>query len=197
MKKLIIILLLLIMFSVSGTAQFSVGLRDTRYFYGQYTLHQHYFGRIEQSVYSEAISHQYMRGYLGYKTLWQNWNFEGSVYFGSTFNRNYHNEGAMLNAKYSFWKRLFISGTFNPHHDSDYGYKTCFNAYGGVNITNALDVIAGYSTLPEYRMSEKRVRIGVDFHTGALNVSPLVSLATTGASKTNRLRMMVSFNYNF
>lgn len=189
--------MLAVMLPMPGEAQFSVGLRDTRYIYGQYTLHQHFFGRIEQSIYSESIGYQYMRGYLGYKTHVRNWGLMANGYFGSIFNRNYHSEGAMLSAKYSFLKRLFLEGTINPHHDSGYGYKTCFNAYGGVGIIKTLDFIAGYSTIPEYRMSEKRVRVGFDFHSGNLNVSPLVSFATTGASKANRLRVMVSFNYNF
>lgn len=77
------------------------------------------------------------------------------------------------------------------------GYNTCYEAVAGVSIVKAINLLAGYSTIPEYRQSEKRALVGFDFHVGHLNVSPVLSLATTGASKANRLRLLMNFNYQF
>lgn len=197
MRHWLIIFCLLITLPGFARGQFDVGLRDSRFIYGQYTLGNHYFGRLEQSVFSEAIANQYLRGYVGYVARPDKWELKASGYFGSTYNRSYHSEGALLIARFSPWKRLWIKGVLNPHHDSGIGYNTCYEAVAGVSIVKAIDLLAGYSTIPEYRQSEKRAHVGFDFHVGHLNVSPVLSLATTGGSKANRLRLLVNFNYQF
>ena len=86
----------------------------------------------------------------------------------------------------------------NPHYDSGYGYKTCYNAGLGVVITSDINIFGRYTTIPEYRMSEKRAHIGLDFHVKNLNVIPVLSIGTTATeSGSKNLRVLMSFNYRF
>lgn len=53
----------------------------------------------------------------------------------------------------------------------------------GVGIKKNIDVHAGYTTIPEYRMSEKRLHAGFDFHVGSLSEAPAASIAVSDAEK--------------
>lgn len=183
--------------SLSSMAQFAVGIRDNRFVYGEYTYKGHYQARIEESVFSEKMGYQYLRGYLGY--LGNNYGIKYSVegYFGSAYNRSYYSGGARAEVGYTFFNRLLTDVKLNPHYDSGFGYKTCFETEAGVVITRNIDVLISYTTIPEYRMSENRVHLGFDFHIKGLSVKPQLSLATDGASKAKNLRMLLGFKYSF
>ncbi len=197
MKRKIIMALLAALTSVCAYAQFSVGMRDNRFVYADYTLLNHYVVKVEQSLFSEKIAYQYARIYVGYKRSWKMLDYGAYAYFGSAYNGSYRSTGAMIMARGSFFSRIMIEGKLNPHYDSGFGYKTCFYVGAGISITRDIDVRAGYTTVPEYRMSEKRVRMGLGFHAAGLTVEPAVSVATSGASKAKSLRVLMNFNYRF
>lgn len=183
--------------ALCACARFEAGVRDNRHVYASYTLRSHYVFKIEQSVYAEKFGYQYIRAYAGYKGAAASLSYSGQAYFGTAYNGSYRSFGALAGARYGFLKRLSVDARINPHYDSGYGYKTCFSAGAGVGITKAIDFVAAYTTIPEYRMSEKRVQAGFDVRVGGLCVSPRLSIAAEGASKAKTLRALMSFSYVF
>lgn len=183
--------------SMAASAQFGVGLRDNRFIYGDFTFLNHYEVKLEHSVFAEKIGYQYLRAYAGYKGSLRHLDYKGQLYFGSAYNRSYYSGGALISARCTLFSRLIIDGRLNPHYDSAYGYKTCFYAGAGAVITRNIDILAGYTTIPEYRMSENRTHLGFDFHVGKLSVCPTLSVATSGASKAKTLRVLAAFSYGF
>lgn len=197
MKRCISLLIMMLCLSVSY-AQFSVGMRDNRYVFGQYLLDSHYNFKIEQSIFSEKIGFQTLRAYAGYESsIHDVLDYMAEAYFGAAYNRSYSTTGAIISAKYAFIKRLGIKASLNPHYDSKLGYSTCFLAGAFVGLSKEIDLIAAYTTIPEFRMSEKRIRLGFDFHVSRLTVSPNVSIAAGSKQKVKNLRVLVGFSYCF
>lgn len=197
MKKTLITLMLAVIATMTAGAQWGIGLRDNRYVYADYTLRNHYTFTLEESIFSEKIQFQYLRGYVGYKNAWRDLQYQAQAYFGSTYNGSWSSGGIMLQGRYKLWDRLIILGKLNPHYDSYYHYTTAYLGGLGVSITRQLDILAAFANLPEYRISERRVRLGLDFHVENLTVRPFVSVATQGAYKAKNLRVTVDFNYTF
>lgn len=197
MRIKVILLALTALMSLSAYGQFGVGIRDNRFVYGDFTFCKNYEVKLEQSVFSEKIGFQYLRAYIGYKNSYKALSYKADAYFGSTYNRSYYSAGANLSARYTLFNRVIVDARLNPHYDSGAGYNTCFYAGAGVIITRHIDLLAGYSTIPEYRLSEKRIRAGFDFHVSNLSVSPMLSIDVDGASKGKTLRALVSFRYQF
>lgn len=191
-------LLIMMLCLYSSYAQFSVGMRDNRYAFGQYLLNSHYSFKIEQSIFSEKIGFQTLRAYAGYQSeLHDVLDYMAEAYFGSAYNRSYNVTGAIISAKYAFVKRLGIKASLNPHYDSTLGYSTCFLAGAFVGLSKDIDITAAYTTIPEYRVSERRVQLGFDFHVSHLIVSPRLSIAAGGNQKAKNLRSLISFSYQF
>lgn len=197
MRLRILFTALLLTVVARGLAQFGVGVRDNRYIYGDFTFARHLEVKLEHSVFSEKFGYQYVRGYFGYKNGWNDLTYKTQAYFGTTYNGSYYSAGALVKGRYTLVRRLLVDAALNPHYDSDYGYKTCFSAGLGCVITKNIDILAAYTTIPEYRMSEKRVRAGFDFHVKSLSVYPELSIAVDGSSKTKSLRALMGFRYQF
>ena len=192
------ILILFFSIATNAFAQFGIGIRNSRYAYVDYRFKNHWDAAVDISVFSEKLGFQYAKGSLGYHNSFKNLSYEGNCYYGSAFNRSYYNGGAALCLDYTVIRRLVVSATMNPHYDSGYGYKTCYNAGLGVVITPDINIFGRYTTIPEYRMSEKRAHIGLDFHVKNLNVIPVLSIGTTATeSGSKSLRVLMSFNYRF
>ena len=195
--KIFFVSLFLFIGIFTSKAQFSVGIENTRLVYGQFTLKKHYFTKINVSVYSENISSQYARLSLGYLNEFKMFKFNGQFQYGSTFNGSYYTLGAHLEVDALFVKRLLLNGILKPWYDSGFGYKTCFQITAGSVITNNINIFAGYTTIPEYRMSESRVLAGLDFHVNKLQVIPAISFGTNKTNGGRRPHINFAFNYQF
>lgn len=193
----IITLSLFALISLQSYAQFGVGVRDNRYVYGDFCFKNHWIVKLEQSVYSEKFGYQTLRGYIGYKAKVQSFSYKVQAYFGSPYNGSYYSTGVLADGSYTFINRLTINATLNPHYDSSIGYETCFYAGVGVVLTKHIDILAGYTTIPVYRESEKRVLAGFNFHLGNLSVKPQISIAAAGSTKAKSLRPAMNFEYKF
>ncbi|MDE5848626.1 MAG: hypothetical protein K2H38_00600 [Muribaculaceae bacterium] len=183
--------------ALSSFAQISIGIRSNRFVNISYLYKDHYFARLEQSVFSEKPGLQYMRGYAGYETHISAFDLKGTAYFGSTFNRLYYSTGASVEARIRPIPFLIVDGRFNPHYDSGFGYTSCY--YGGLGacITKHIDILVGYTNIPEYRMPEKRLNMGFDFHIKNLVVRPKFSLNLSSDSGPKSLRPIIDFEYTF
>lgn len=178
-------------------SQFAIGIDNTRLIYGKYTYKQHLSAKLNVSAYSEKISFQYMRGTIGYKTSIKCFNIEGSYFFGSTLNRFYYNTGANFAGDIILAKRLLIDATLSLWYDSGFGYKTCWQGRIGCRITDHINIRLGYTTIPEYRMSENRLVGGFDFYVSNLYVSPYITVGTKASDGGKNLRVCFGFGYQF
>ena len=174
-----------------------VGIENTRLVYGQYTFKNHYFAKLNVSVYSEKLGFQYTRGTLGYTTNVAWLNLSGGYFLGTAFNGSYYNTGLALEADARILKRLLVDAKFIPWYDSGYGYNTCYEAKIGCRIIDNIDVNVGYTTIPEYRMSENRILAGFDFRVSNLYVSPYLSIGTKAIDGGKNVRVVFGFGYKF
>lgn len=181
----------------SQISQFSVGIENNRLIFGEYTYKNHFTGRLNVSVYSEKLGFQYIRASIGYKTAIKMLDISGNLFYGSAFNGSYYNSGARIDANATFFKRLLVDATLAPWYDSGYKYTTCWEAKIGCKITRHIDIKVGYTTIPEYRMSEDRILAGFDFHTKYLYVRPYVSIGTQSADGGKNIRVLLGFGYHF
>lgn len=196
--KRIILLFSIAIVSLAACAQISVGIRNNRFVNVSFLYKDHYSARLEQSIFSEKFGLQYMRGYLGYKTpIGKMLELSGTAYFGATFNRFYYSTGASLEVRLRPYRILIVDGKFNPHYDSGFGYTSCYYAGLGSYITKQIDVLIGFSNIPEYRMPEKRLSIGFDFHVKNIAVRPKLSLNLSSDAGPKSIRPIIDFEYTF
>lgn len=88
-KKIILLIFALLTF-ISANAQFSAGIRDTRYVYGAYKMNCVVKFRLEHSLYSEKIGFQRIGIGVGYGTpLPFGFEWNANVFGATTWNRNY------------------------------------------------------------------------------------------------------------
>lgn len=196
MKRLLMTLVIA-MAVLPAIAQISVGIRNNRFVNVAFLYKEHYSVKLEQSVFSESLGLQYLRGYAGYQTTISHVDLKGSAYFGCTYNRMYYSAGISADVRYSPVKVLLIDARIMPHYDSGFGYTTCYYGGAGCRLTRNIDILAGYTNIPEYRMPEKRLNVGFDFHVGNLKVAPRLSLNVSSNSGPKSLRPLIDFEYSF
>lgn len=187
------LLILLILVNIAK-AQVFLGFRDNKYGFVGYRLNN-IFIVAEQSVFSEKTKLQHVRLYGGYKKSFEMLQTGAYAYGGSQWNGGYYDLGAAA------WINLFhqnivsLHCTANPHYDSDEGIKLCLKAGITVRIIDDIKIVAHYSSIPEYRMKEHRVRVGAIFGNGRLKVSPVLSIPIE--EEIRNTRALVSFMYYF
>ncbi len=196
MKKCVLFVVLSFVMSLTSLAQFGVGLRDTRYVNVNYTFKNRMGIELEHSVFSEKFKYQHVRLSGFYSLPVKNFEFQVKPYFGTLYCGDYYDLGAFVNARYRVLKPLVLCGTFNPHYDSGFEYKTCFMLGAECNVYKDLSVVAQYTTIPEYRQSEKRIRGGLKFDVEHLWVQPMISIPVE-SGKTKSVRVSVSMGYQF
>lgn len=172
------------------------GVRDSYYVFAQASYADSYLG-AEHSVYSYDAKYQYWRLYTGSRTTIPYAEFSGRIFYGRTWCGNYWNAGALLTARALPPGPVSVFATLNPLYDSGLKYHTCFAAGAAVRIFKPVSLRASYTTIPEFRESEKRVRAGVEVKVGGLSVVPELSIPTNPTNRSRRLRLLMSFSYLF
>lgn len=193
MKKLIMIIFFVI--SVFVKAQLFVGLRDTKYVYGGYLFECGMNTCLEHSVYSDKFAFQKVRLNIGYTHKWNNINMRIKTYMSTLWNGAYQDYGLQVGADYFMIDWWGISGTVNTHYDSGLRYETCYLIGTTFNVNEHISFLANYTTIPEYRKSEKRIRGGVAFKVGGLKVIPEISIPIK--EQINTIRLLCSMEYVF
>lgn len=186
--------LMLVLYSFVN-ANFGVGLRDNQYGYVSYIFNKTYDVKLEHSLYSEKIAFQYCRLNLSSHFMLASLAINQTLYIGSLYNRDYFNAGYLLGLEYPFFYKFVIIASGNPHYDSELGIVTNYLIGGNLKIYKDIRVTAAYTTVPEYRLSEKRIRAGFILGNDFLTVSPIVSLPAKVDLKN--MRILVSFAYQF
>lgn len=188
--------------SISVSAQISVGMRETKYVNVAYTLNDKYLFKIEHSIFVSKFKQQYIRTYVGYKHLFSDkWSISTIPYFGITYSSSYYNLGCIMNVKYDISKWLSLQANINPHYDTFYKSEICFANNIKIYLNKYIYFFGEYTTIPEYRESEKRCRTGLIFHMGIpgtkteLSVLPMLSIPIENKIKT--LRIQTNMNFTF
>lgn len=199
MKKIFLTLfLLLTVMSAGAGCRFSAGIFESHYVYGTVSPVKNLKFKLEHSLYTEKMGWQRITAGASYGThfLTPGLRWEAGVQGGTTWNRNYQVVWGYGKLAYdhSIWG---IEATVQPHYDSELHYKTCWQAGGHISINRSIAVVACYTTIPEYRMSEKRVRGGFEFKTGKLSVRPELSFSVDGGDSSKNMRVLMSMNYDF
>lgn len=182
--------------AMSLSAQFTIGVRDTRYPFLKYRFLKHFDAKVEHSVYSEKWKYQYVRLYLGADYSVSKFTFRAEPYFGTTYGDVYYSTGAYVGATARPIDIIGLEAAVVPHYDSGLGYTTCYNFRAGVNIIPQLAVQVGFTNRPEYRLPERRLRAGLHFEVGKLNVTPELSIPVSSEEGKN-VRVLMSMAYTF
>ena len=115
-------------------------------------------------------------------------------FLSTTWSGAYTMAGALVSANYSPHWRVRAEASFIPYHDSEYDWVMAWSAGLKGAVSRSISVICRYTTIPDYRLSERRIHAGVEFHTGALWVTPVVSVPV-GSSPAQSVRLLVSCGY--
>lgn len=190
------IVLFLTMVCVVAKAQFYLGLRDNKYALVGYEWSSGWNVQLDHSIFDESFKYQYIRCSGGFQFN-DNKYFHISVspFVGTTYCANFYDVGVNVVGNVFPVKWLGINAEINPRYDSDYGYTTCYMFGTDFRVNKEITILAQYSTIPEYRISEKRIKVGLRFSVKNLMVSPMLSLPIEGNSKT--MRILVGCQYHF
>lgn len=195
MKRFLIIILLF-MPSLYIAAQCFIAIRDNRYAQLGYDWKSGWSITVEHSIFSEEFKYQYVRLEGQYeKSVSEKLIFSAMPYAGITYCNNFYNWGVHIHATCRLLTWLILEGSFNPHYDSDYKYGTCYMGGIKTGICRDMALILKYSTIPEYRIKEKRFKLGLEFNVRNLMVSPVVSLPVDKSMRN--FRMLFGMKYYF
>lgn len=195
--KRIFTLILFVSSILASFAQIDAGLCNTRFVYGAYTFADHYRVALRHSVFSEKIGFQQIGLSAEYFGNVSKFDYNIKIYGATAWNGDYQQAAAVASLTYSPLSLLHLTGRINPLYDTGYKYKTCFSLGAAVDLNKSIDVRTSYTTIPDYRKSEKRVHAGFGLRSGQLSVIPEVSIPVAGEQKYKNLRVLVSLNYRF
>ena len=194
MRKIFIICILAMMAIVTN-AQGYIGFRDNRYVYGGYQFKFGVYVAVEHSIYSEHFGYQKGRLYVGYEHEWKYADLNAKIYGSTLWNGNYQDAGLLLQVLAKPFKVWTIDATLNPHYDTGIGDYINYSVGTGIKVNKEITLLAHYTTIPEYRESEKRVRVGISFKVDNLEVQPEFSVPVEGKAKN--IRVLFSMRYSF
>lgn len=188
--------LIMLLWCASAFGQVTLGLRDTHYAQVGYSYQDRWSATLEHSVYSEHMGYQKVRLMLGYKqTFDEKFTININPYASSLWNGDYQDFGVLANAEAKLAPMFAVDITANPHYDAGADYTTCLAVGTTIQFHKDVALVAHYTTIPEYRLSEKRIRAGLDFKVQKLWVRPELSIPVEGEVKT--VRVLCSMRYKF
>jgi len=192
MKRLFILVVLLFVQLVS--AQIHLSLRDNRYAGLGYHFLDKYDLKLEHSMFPEKIGFQYIRANAEADFSIEHLMISYKLYSGMLYNQNFYDVGADLKLDYILANRIDLFANVNPHYDSGCEYETNYGAGASVRLYKGMWLWGQYTTVPEYRMSEKRIRVGFIFKENNLRVIPVISIPAKREIKSTRV--LVSMDYS-
>ena len=175
-------------------AQIHLGLRDNRFAGIGYHFLNKYDIELEHSMFPEKIGFQYIRANLEADFSIEHLIISYKLYSGMLYNQNFYDVGGDLKLSYDIKNRITLETNVNPHYDSGYEYETNYGFGLIVRLFKGIGLSGQFSTVPEYRESEKRVRAGLVFKENNLTVSPVISIPAKKEFKS--MRILVSMDYS-
>lgn len=164
------------MTSVVVSAQnIGLGLRDNLYGWLSYQGKRPYYLKLEQSLFSQKATYQYVRGYVGYEFLWNKLNVATEAYYGQQYNGDFYQLGGSLTASVSF-KYIGFVATLNPHYDSTLKYQTCGDIESSILLWKDIAFCMSYGNIPQFRTNTIYWKAGLCIKSGHLEVKPEISI---------------------
>lgn len=198
MKRFVSIILSAVLTTTLAIAGgFDFGIHNSRYIYAGYGLSHNYHLTVFHSMFSEKFGKQEVGGAISGKYMTGPWSIEGTAYGDGAWDGSYGNVGALAGASFRFPEIITLFAALNPHYDSGYGYKTCYRAGLKAHITKEIGVFTSYTTIPDYRKSEKRLHAGFTINSSTLTVEPALSFPIGGNTKLKSMRVLMSMRYQF
>ena len=175
----------------------NVGIAKTRYVYVGTTINNHYSIFISESLYSESFKNQQIEVTGLYQGSFRNFSYSGGVSIATSWCGSYQRYSATAALGYRPFDRLMAEVKLHPEYDTGYRYHTDWSASIKFKACKPLQVNLDYTTIPDYRKSEKRMHIGTTFTSGALSASFAISIPLEGDQKFRTWRILTGFNYCF
>lgn len=194
MKRLGVLLLVMMLYEMAN-AQFYIGLRDSKYAFFGYKWDAGWAVRLDQSIFDESLKYQYIRCTGEYQMHIKYFALSLATFVGTTYSSSFYDLGLSVKGTCHPLRWLGIGAEITPRYDSWYKYTTCYMLGVDFHVSDELALLAQYSTVPEYRISEKRVKAGLRFAVKNLTVSPMLSFPIEGNAKS--LRILVGLQYDF
>lgn len=193
--KRMLVLLLMLMLRESLYAQPYVGLENNKYAFVGYKWNSGWNVKFTHSIFDENFKYQYVRCTGEYQFCLECFDFVVFSFAGKTYCGSFCDLAIGLEGHYYPLSRLGIDTKLMPTYDSGYGYETCYMLGIKFLISDEIILQSCYSTIPEYRISEKRIKAGLQFQVNALKVVPMLSMPIKSNAKA--LRVLVGFQYEF
>lgn len=193
--KFVLSIVVALICSSSLNSQVSVGYRNMRHIYVDYSFNKSFAVEAEHSLYAEKFGFQRIRIYGIYNRDFNRFRLRAVPYFGTIWNGKYQDFGAIVGGSYTFG-RVTPVASVNPNYDTQLHFKFNYSGLLYVRIIDAMNLFGEFTTIPEYRISEKRVRLGGDFHVWKLSARPTVSLPVDKGG-TKSVRVYCDFRYTF
>lgn len=190
-----LLLILLTALSVNLMAQWHLGVYRTRYAAVGYTFHRPFTVEASHSIFAEIPGLQHVRIAADYHPSAGRFDFSVNPCVGMTWRNSFHDAALRMGVAYTPLHRLKLQAALCPHYDSGYGYTTCYEGGLSVSATDEISIEAAWSTIPEYRAAERRVRLGLRFHVSRLEVLPQLSVPAEGEIKS--VRVLAGLRYTF
>lgn len=197
MRRILTVLTFVIIAMATRANHFSCGIRDSRYAYGTYHPTEKISINLEHSLYQEGMDYQRVSAGADYGIqLGYGMTFGVGLSGATTWNGGYQIAEGYVKFGYMF-RRIEIEALICPRYDTGLDYMTTWQATASVRITGAVSVVAGYTTVPLYRMSEPCIRGGFRFSVKNLSVTPELSFNVGDEAPDRYMRVLISMNYNF
>lgn len=195
--KTAILFLVMFLGFTTANAQFSVGIKDSRYVYGAYRLANGIDFKLDHSLYSEKMGFQRVGLHIGYeRSLPYGLGVEADLSGATVWNGNYQVVSCELSLNYRI-HGFGVEATVDPRYDSGMKYDTCWRLGLSQQLTRPIAVTLQYTTIPVYRMSEKRIDGGFVFKVDNLTVAPALSVSAQKETRFKNMRVQMSMNYQF
>ena len=186
------------MFCVSQkglTQNVMLGVRDNQFARIGIIIKNNYFLIAEQSVLVTKLKNQFINGYIGYKGKYNKLTYSGYIYSGYQYSNRFRTYGGMVETGYDFFKYIKLYAGIRPHYDSSYGYDTAYKIGLNFLLNKSISIRGEYTSYPEFRLCEKRIKGGIDINVMNIYVSPQLSIPIDG--NLENIRFLNSFNYYF
>lgn len=170
-----------------------LGLKENRYGILNYRLNNWQIG-LKQSIFTENVKFQYIQLNFNYDyTYNEHLRFSSMVGGGITYSNSFHDFDFNLLGEYNI-RPVSISAEVQPHYDSEFDYSTNYGFTGKCRITSEVSLKLKYTNIPEFRVSERRIKAGIIFESKNLYVEPEISIPT--GDHPRFVRVLCSFTYH-
>ncbi len=184
---------------ISALSSWEVGMHNTRYLFGKLIVKDRLVIGLRQSVFSQDLKFQQTGVSVGWRgeVAAMRLEYDAECFGATEWNGGYQVMWTNLSVRVSPLWRFSAEGSIQCNYDTGYGYDTCFSGGVGYSFSGSIEGRLSYTTIPELRQSERRVRLGVRIRSGSLWVYPLISLPVKGYDTLQNLRILVGFGYRF